>query len=92
MPRPGARDIWYCEVRARRRYDELVAKHGPEGAGAFEAVLEAEKERDRRDTTRATAPLVQAPDAELLDTSELGIDAVVAKMVERVQAAASEAK
>lgn len=80
------------EVRAKRRHDELVAKHGKEGAGDFEAVLEAEKERDRRDTTRATAPLVQAPDAMLLDSSELAIDVIVEKMIERVKAAAAEAK
>ena len=72
------------EVRARRRHDELVAKHGAEGAGTYEEVLKAEEERDLRDTTRATAPLVQAPDALLVDTSDTPIEEVVENMVQEV--------
>jgi cytidylate kinase len=73
------------EVRARRRFDELVAK----GARvSFEETLEDVRRRDDQDTTRAVAPLRQAPDATLVDSSEMGIDEAVARMVERVRTGA----
>lgn len=59
------------EVRAKRRYDELVKK----GADTtFEAVLEDLNKRDYNDTHRAAAPLKQAEDAVLADTSELDFE------------------
>jgi cytidylate kinase len=55
-------------ARARRRYDELLAK----GESPIHAAVLAEMaERDRRDAQRATAPLKPAPDAVLLDTSDM---------------------
>jgi cytidylate kinase len=42
-------------------------------------------ERDRRDSERAVAPLVQAPDAMLVDSSTLPIDEVVERIVQRVR-------
>lgn len=65
------------EVRARRRYDELVAKGQTVD---LQKTLAEIIERDERDSTRATAPLKQADDAVLLDTSELGEGAVVDRM------------
>ena len=62
-------------VRAKRRFDELTAK-GTETT--FEKVLEEVKLRDHQDSTRAIAPLKQAKDAILVDTSNLDIDGVVA--------------
>lgn len=59
------------EVRARRRTDELHAKGR---AVDYETILDEVLARDRRDTGRATAPLRAAPDAALLDTSELDIE------------------
>ncbi len=56
------------EVRAKRRYDELMAK----GSGVtFEEVLSDLNKRDYNDSHRAAAPLKQAADAVLADTSEL---------------------
>jgi cytidylate kinase len=70
------------EIRARRRFDELVAK----GASVtFEQTLEDVRRRDEQDTTRPVAPLCRAPDAVLVDSSELGVDETVARMVERIQ-------
>ena len=67
-----------AECRARRRYDELTGK----GMDiAFDTVLADVKERDARDSSRATAPLVPAQDAVLLDTSDLTIDEAVAQAV-----------
>jgi cytidylate kinase len=60
------------KVRARRRMEEL-ARNGE--AASYEDVLQWLVERDRRDETRPVAPLKRAPDAHLLDTSDLDIEA-----------------
>ncbi len=73
-----------AECRAERRYQELVGR-GHEVS--FEAVLADVKERDDRDRNRATAPLVPADDAVMLDTSDLTIAEAVAAAVEIVEAA-----
>jgi cytidylate kinase len=60
------------QVRAQRRFLELCAN----GHRVSEADILADiVRRDERDTTRAIAPLVRAPDAHLLDTTHLDIDA-----------------
>lgn len=56
------------EIRAKRRYDELLARGGNV---TFEEVLDDLKRRDHNDSHRAAAPLRQAADAVLADTSEL---------------------
>ncbi|WJR69443.1 (d)CMP kinase [Neorhizobium sp. CSC1952] len=60
------------EVRARRRYDEIVA--GGEAAD-YAAIFADVKKRDERDMGRADSPLRPAEDAHLLDTSEMSIEA-----------------
>ncbi len=70
------------EVRARRRFDELVARGAPV---VFERILEEVVRRDQQDTTRSVAPLRQAPDAVLVDSSDMGIDDTVARIVVRVR-------
>ena len=57
-----------AEVRAQRRYDELLAK-GQQAA--YEDILKNVRERDYLDSHRAVAPLKQADDALLLDNSDL---------------------
>ena len=59
------------EVRAKRRLLELQAQNR---AATFDDVLRDIKERDYRDSHRKTAPLRQADDAVLLDTSELSLE------------------
>jgi cytidylate kinase len=72
------------ERRAERRFRELAAR----GVATTEAEVLAElRERDRRDSERATAPLRPAEDAILLDTTDLGIDEAVARAVAAVEAA-----
>ncbi len=66
-----------AEVRARRRFDELTAKGTKT---TFEKVLKDVEQRDYQDSHRAIAPLKQAKDAVVLDTTELDIDGVVAAM------------
>ncbi|MCA3447843.1 MAG: (d)CMP kinase [Rhodobacter sp.] len=64
------------QVRARRRWLEL---------GGDEAQVLAEvMERDARDMGRATSPLRRATDAEVIDTSDLSIDAAVARAINLV--------
>ena len=65
------------EIRAKRRYDELIAK-GQKTTLA--QVIKDVEQRDYQDTHRDIAPLKQAKDAYLLDTSELDIAGVVAAM------------
>jgi cytidylate kinase len=67
------------EVRARRRQTEL-------GAADYEAVLADIRARDERDSRRTAAPLLAAPDAVTLDTSEMDIAAAIAAAVRAVEA------
>jgi cytidylate kinase len=59
------------EIRAERRWRQLT---GQGEAMSFEDILADIRIRDARDRGREAAPLVQAPDAVLLDTSEMTID------------------
>ena len=67
-----------ARVRAERRYKQLIARGEAADLEALTADLE---ERDRRDSKRATAPLKPAEDARILDTSEMGIEEVVKKVL-----------
>lgn len=73
------------EVRARRRFDELTAKGYQVD---FEELKGEIARRDEQDRTRQFAPLKQAEDAVYIDTSDKGIDEVLAliksKMQERI--------
>jgi cytidylate kinase len=71
------------ETRARRRTDEIAAR----GLSVrYEDVLADIRARDARDFERATAPLLRAPDADLLDTSALGVEAAIAEALRLVEA------
>ena len=65
------------ETRAKRRYDELREKGE---ACDLEAIAHDIKERDERDMTREIAPLKQADDAILVDSSDMTIPEVVAEI------------
>ena len=69
------------ETRARRRWMELSKENSPE---LFEKVMKDLAERDHRDKSRKSNPLIKAEDALLIDTSELTIDASVDLFVEAV--------
>jgi CMP/dCMP kinase len=66
------------EVRARRRFDEL-ARRGM--TASWEDVLEEQRERDRRDSTRPDSPLRPAEGAVIVDTSRLTLPEVVEAVV-----------
>ncbi len=77
------------EVRAERRWRELVAK----GASVTrDEVLAQLLERDRRDSERELAPLRRADDAIVIDSTRLSIAEVVAAMKARVEAASRALK
>jgi CMP/dCMP kinase len=61
-----------ADVRAKRRYDEIIAGGGN---ADYAAILQDVKIRDERDMGRADSPLKPAEDAHLLDTSEMSIEA-----------------
>ena len=72
-----------AEVRAKRRYNQLKNK----GLSVnFRALLEDLEERDARDRERDVSPLVPAPDALIIDSTHLDIEAVLAKVLSEVEA------
>lgn len=75
--------------RAKRRHKELQSQGK---STSYEAVLEAMRQRDARDIGRDVAPTVAAPDAYLIDTTNLDIAAVVAKAREHIEKASPELK
>ena len=71
-----------AEARAKRRFAELSGK-GEDVS--YDEVLADLIERDERDTKRAAAPLSQAKDALLLDTTELDIEAAFEKALSLIE-------
>ena len=70
-----------AEVRAQRRYDELLQK----GAEAdYQEILANVLERDRIDTTRDTSPLRKADDAVTLDNSDMTIEQQLQWLIDKV--------
>jgi cytidylate kinase len=70
------------DARARRRQAELAARGM---AVALDVVREEIGVRDRQDTTRALAPLRKAPDAIMVDTTDLDVDHVVELMLKAIE-------
>ena len=66
------------EVRAERRYKQLIEKGIDANLRALSRDL---RDRDERDAKRAVAPLAPAPDSQVLDSSALSIDEVVDRIV-----------
>ncbi|HEX8169467.1 MAG TPA: (d)CMP kinase [Thermoanaerobaculia bacterium] len=71
------------EVRAQRRYAELVAKGE---AADFDTVLAETVKRDRQDSTRADSPLTYDDSYNVVDTSDLTIEEVVERIVSTIRA------
>ncbi|NIJ36373.1 cytidylate kinase [Sphingopyxis panaciterrae] len=72
-----------ADVRARRRFTEMQARGV---TVTYDAVLADIHARDARDTGRADAPLLRAPDADLLDTGNLTIGDAVQQAIALVEA------
>ena len=72
-----------AEIRAKRRFAQLV---GEGSHVAYDHVLTDILDRDARDSGRSTAPLCQADDADLLDTTDLDIGTAVRRAIAVVEA------
>ena len=70
------------EVRARRRHAELSAKGNTD---SYETVLRDVMERDERDSNRSAAPLQQAEDALLFDSTDYSLEECVERLLQIVQ-------
>lgn len=70
------------EARARRRYDELIAKGQ---SVEYEDVFSEMTERDKNDSTRAVAPCVPANDAVILDNSNLDAEQTVEAVIKIIK-------
>ena len=66
-----------AEIRAKRRYDEVINRGG---SADYDAILANVRERDRIDSTRAVAPLAAAEDAIRLDSDSLDAEQVFLKV------------
>ncbi|MBV9085034.1 MAG: (d)CMP kinase, partial [Acidobacteriaceae bacterium] len=77
------------EERARRRAAEIERQGRTVDVGGVAGDL---KRRDERDRRRSEAPLVQAPDADLIDTTELSIEQVEERILGLVRARTSNGK
>jgi CMP/dCMP kinase len=75
------------EARARRRYDEIVARGDK---ADYEQILQAMRQRDEIDSRRAVAPLKAAPDAVIINTDNLTIDEEVALVQQIIAQHANE--
>lgn len=71
------------EERARRRHDEMVSK-GECGVDLEQVKRDVEK-RDKQDSTRAVAPLKVADDAIIVDSTNIGVEEVVSRMLNHIR-------
>lgn len=70
------------EARAQRRYKQLIEKRMP---ASMDDLLKDLRERDARDAARPVAPLQKLPDAVLLDTTEISVEAAVGQVLDLVR-------
>jgi 3-phosphoshikimate 1-carboxyvinyltransferase len=75
-----------AEARAERRYKQLIEKGMPANMlPLLQDVVREMRDRDARDAARSVAPLKQCADAELVDTTTMGIDEAVAAVMDIVR-------
>ncbi len=77
------------EVRAARRLKDIESGGA---AGSLDSVIDEIRERDHRDSTRAAAPLMQAPDAVYLDSSAMRIEEVEEAILKLIRERTSNGK
>src|SRR5215469_18019277 len=75
----------FLDADARIRAERRVAQNGTHSPEEARRIIEDLVARDQRDRTRAVSPLVPARDAVILDTTNLSIDEVVARVSELVE-------
>ncbi len=77
---PNADVKFFFEADADIRAERRLRQSGPDSVGDKQQVLTELVARDQRDRTRATSPLVPAPDAVIIDTTHKSIDEAVAEV------------
>ncbi len=70
------------EIRAKRRLEQDILNGSPR---TYEEVLNEINERDFQDKNRAVAPLMQAPDAVVVDTSDMSLEQVAQSLIDNIQ-------
>src|SRR5208337_4463451 len=75
----------FLDADARIRAERRVAQNGTHTPEEAQRIIEDLVARDHRDRTRAVSPLVPAPDAVILDTTNLSIDEVVSRIEQLVR-------
>lgn len=78
-----------AETRAKRRFEEIKAHHS---ATTYEEILESIKNRDDRDLNRVSAPMQQAQDAVVIDTSHLTLMEVIDEVLVLIKKALQDYK
>jgi len=81
---PNADVKVFLDADARIRAERRVAQNGMHTPEEAQRIVDDLVARDQRDRTRAVSPLVAAPDAVILDTTNLSIDEVVARVSELI--------
>lgn len=79
------------EIRAKRRFDEMIARGRDNDDVKYEDVLADLKIRDERDMNRKDAPLKPAQDAHLIDTSKMDIETAFLTALDLVKQASLQA-
>ncbi len=82
---PDAEVKIFLDAAPRIRAERRLQQRQPASAAQAQAITEEMQARDRRDSTRAASPLVPAPDAVILDSSDLTIDEVVERALALVR-------
>ena len=82
---PDAEVKVFLDADARIRAQRRVAQNGIHTPEEARLIVEDLVARDQRDRTRTASPLVPAPDAVILDTTNLSMDQVVTRIEELVQ-------
>jgi CMP/dCMP kinase len=82
---PEAFRKYYLTASDRERASRRVAEYLSRGESvSFETVLRDQRERDARDADRAIAPMKPAPDAVVIDTTGLSVEAVLERMAREI--------
>lgn len=75
----------FLDADARIRAERRVAQNGTHTPEEAQRIIEDLVDRDQRDRTRAVSPLVPAPDAVIIDSTDLSIDEVVSRVEQLVR-------
>jgi len=82
---PNADVKVFLDADARIRAERRIAQNGTHTSEEAQRTIEDLVARDQRDRTRSVSPLVPAPDAVILDTTNLSIDEVVSRVEQLVR-------